>query len=226
MPSLEGTVNEQVYKGAMLFFLAKAFKSYQAIFELCRIGFFQDAVVLSRSIFEIFLQACWMLGDPEARATAFAKHDPVERYNRYQKLAKFPSLVKEIEERQEELDQLRSWYDEFQDEFKRNKGWWGEDIRWLARQLGQEEGYLRLYPLYSPLVHSTSSSAKYYIEETDQGTKVDCGPSTNGQELAPFEVSTGFVLLTASATAKAWNLDREAASLELAARDYSSTPSA
>jgi hypothetical protein len=51
--------SERAYKAATLFFLAKAFKSYQAVHLLCSAGFFQDGAVLSRTMFEIFLQVSY-----------------------------------------------------------------------------------------------------------------------------------------------------------------------
>src|ERR1700680_1118840 len=77
---------EYPYKAATLFFLTKAFKSYQAVHLLCSAGFFQDGAVLSRTMFEIFLQVAYMAGNPMERAPMFIKHDLVERYFLYLKL--------------------------------------------------------------------------------------------------------------------------------------------
>ena len=70
---------EREYKDATLFFLAKAIKSYRAVHLLCSSGFFQDAAVLSRTIFEIYLQVAYMAGNHLERAPLFIKHDLVER---------------------------------------------------------------------------------------------------------------------------------------------------
>jgi hypothetical protein len=55
--------NDWPYKCAFLFFAAKSFKSYQAIYTLCSTGFFQDGAMLHRTVFEIFLQALYMAED-------------------------------------------------------------------------------------------------------------------------------------------------------------------
>jgi hypothetical protein len=159
---------ERAYKAATLFFLAKAFKSYQAVHLLCSAGFFQDGAVLSRTIFEIFLQVSYMAGNPVERAPLFIKHDLVGRYFLYLKLKKYPDLVSDIEKRKENLEQLATQFKELEDQYHKGKGWWGNDLRWLAERVESddneaEKNYLRLYPLYSDLVHSTSSSVKHYI---------------------------------------------------------------
>jgi hypothetical protein len=104
---------ERQYKAATIFFLIKAIKSYRAVHLLCSAGFFQDAAVLSRTIFEIFLQIAYMSGNPEDRAPLFIKHDLVGRYFLYLKLKKYPDLVNDIEKHRAELEkltnQLRSW---------------------------------------------------------------------------------------------------------------------
>ena len=68
---------ELLYKGAMLFFFSKAYKSYQAIKTLWENGFAEDAFVLARTIFEIALQARYMTKEPRTRARLFFEHDPV-----------------------------------------------------------------------------------------------------------------------------------------------------
>lgn len=212
------------YKGHMLFFLAKAFKTYEAIHLLSAAGYFQDAAVLTRTVFEITLQSSWMALDPIKRGDLFAKHDPVDRYYLYQKLSKYPDLVEGIEKRQEELARLQAVFDELSEAFQKGKGWWGNDLRWLARELGMEKAYLRVYPLYSPLVHSTSTSVKYYLTQDDQGIHIDISASDAGQKLAAFEVATGLLLIIAGQAAAAWGLSDLALRLSEAATTHAQPP--
>lgn len=202
---------EQEYKAATLFFLTKAVKSYRAVHLLCSAGFFQDAAVLSRSIFEIFLQIAYMAGNPVERAPLFIKHDLVGRYFLYLKLKKYPDLVSDIEKHEAELEQLTAQFKELEDQYNKGKGWWGKELRWLAETLESnnnqaEKSYLRLYPLYSDLVHSTSSAMKYYILETAGRTVIDAAPSFSGEKLAAFPTATGPVLLIAYYAAAAWEI--------------------
>ncbi len=217
--------NEWPYKGAFLFFAAKSFKSYQAIYTLCSSGFFQDAAVLHRTVFEIFLQALYMAEDPRPRAKLFMKHDVAGRFFRYLKLSKYPELVDAIEKRQDELEKLELQFKEVEEEYKRNKGWWGADLRWLAGQLpsdnnAAEKNYLKLYPLYSDLIHSTSTSVKYYIFDED-GFEADYEPSRRGAKLAAFPLATACVLLTAHVAAAVWELAEDAPRLVALAKEVS-----
>jgi uncharacterized protein DUF5677 len=102
---------------------------------------------------------------------------------------------------------------EFEADYRKNKGWWGSDLRTLAESLGSEKHYLRVYPLYSTLVHSTSTSVKHYVREIDHRLEIDTGPSELGRSLAGFEIATSFVLLIAHAAATAWDLPSSAAEL-------------
>lgn len=202
---------ERGYKAATLFFLTKAVKSYRAIQLLCSAGFFQDAAVLSRTLFEIFLQVSYMAGNPVERAALFVKHVLVEKYFLYLKLKKYPDLVSDIEKREGDLEKLTVQFKELEEQYNRGKGWWGKELRWLAENMESddnqaEKNYLRLYPLYSDLVHSTSSAVKYYIFETTERTAIDSGPSMSGEKLAAFPIATLSVLLTAHYTAAAWEL--------------------
>jgi hypothetical protein len=208
---------EWPYKASFLFFTAKAFKSYQAIYTLCSNGFFQDAAILHRTIFEIFLQALYMAEDHIRRAELFKNHDIAERYFRYLKLSKFPDLVSSIERQESALEELKSQFSEIEEEYKKNKGWWGSDLRWLAEHVqsddhAAEKNYLKLYPLFSELVHSTSPSVKYYISN-ENAFHVDYGPSQAYERLASFPVATTTVLLTVHVAASAWGLAEEARSL-------------
>jgi Family of unknown function (DUF5677) len=213
---------DREYKAATLFFLTKAVKSYRAIQLLCSAGFFQDAAVLSRTIFEIFLQISYMASDPVERAPLFLKHVLVERYFLYLKLKKYPELVSDIEKREADLAQLTAHFKELEDQYKKGKGWWGQDLRWLAEKMESndnqaEKTYLRFYPLCSELVHSTSSAVKYYIFETTERTGIDSSPSLFGEELAAFSTATVSVLLTAHYAAAAWEIaDSMAEALVLA----------
>jgi Family of unknown function (DUF5677) len=168
------------YKSAVAFFLSKAFKTCQAIHLLTGSGYHQDAAILARTVFELCLQVNYIAADSKL-AELFIKHDPIERYYWYMKLAVDPELLKGVANREEELATLKAQFDELQPDYIKGKGWWGSDLRSLAKEVGSEASYLRAYPLYSPLVHSTSSSVKHYIREIDQQICVDASPSEHAE---------------------------------------------
>ena len=199
-------------KTSTAFFLAKAFKTYKAINLLVEHQYHQDAAILARTLYEIYLQVVYVSLAPD-RGELFLKHDPVDRYYLYLKLSKCPDLVEGVANRVVELEELKGQFNNLEADYVKNKGWWGSDLRSLAESLGSEKDYLRVYPLYSTLVHSTSTSVKHYVREIDSKLELDIGPSELGRRLAGFEVATGFVLLIAHVTAAAWDLSASAAEL-------------
>jgi hypothetical protein len=201
---------EYAYKTSMAFFLGKALKTYQAIHLLTEAGYGQDAAILARTLFELTLQVQYIAADSK-RAELFVKHDPVERYYSYLKLTGDPALLAGMEHREAELAALKAQFDQLETDYIRNKGWWGSDVRSLAKELNAEASYLRVYPLYSPLVHTTSSSVKHYIKQVGDQILIDCGPSDKGKELAPFSLCTAFLLIIAHVATCAWELAPEAA---------------
>jgi hypothetical protein len=212
LATLDASSPEFGRKTSTAFFLAKAFKTYRAIKVLVEHQYHQDAAVLARTIYEILLQILYVSGAVE-RGELFLKHDPVDRYYLYLKLSKYPDLVEGIANRVAELEKLKGQFDDLESDYRKNKGWWGSDLRSLAESLGGEKDYLRVYPLYSALVHSTSTSVKHYVQEIDHRLELDIGPSELGRSLAGFEIATGFVLLVAHATSAAWDLAASAAEL-------------
>ncbi len=212
LSTLAASSPEYGRKTSTAFFLAKAFKTYQAINLLVEHQYHQDAAILARTIYEIYLQTLYVSGAAE-RGELFLKHDPVDRYYLYMKLSKCSDLVEGIDNRVAELELLRGQFDELESDYVKNKGWWGSDLRSLAESLGSEKDYLRIYPLYSTLIHSTSTSVKHYVREIDHRLKLDIGPSDLGKSLAAFEVATGIVLLVAHVAAAAWDLSARAAEL-------------
>jgi len=201
---------ELAYKGAMFFFFCKAYKSYQAIRVLWKEGFVEDAFILTRTIFELALQARYMREDPKPRARLFAEHDPVMRYRYYLRLKKLGNakLVQRIESNTEGLEELKQNYDRLQAKYPENKGWWGKSIASLAKHLGKEmeTRYAMIYWIQSNLAHSGSTSVKEYINEEQGGLKAKCYPSPSNTAMIPQE-ATLFFLDIVELTAEALGLN-------------------
>jgi hypothetical protein len=53
----------------------------------------------------------------------------------YMKLSKHPDLVEGIANRAAELEMLKGHFDELEADYRKNKGWWGSDLRSLAESL-------------------------------------------------------------------------------------------
>jgi hypothetical protein len=69
-----GIGNNPAYKRAMLFFLCKALRTYQGAHHLWVGGYMEDGRSLARGIFEIRLQARYMVIEPDIRSAQFTRH--------------------------------------------------------------------------------------------------------------------------------------------------------
>ena len=202
---------EMAYKEAMLFFFCKAYKSYQAIQRLWLEGFAEDAFILTRTIFEIALQARYMSQDPRERARKFFLHYPVAQYRYYLKLKELDGLelTKRFEARAKDLAKLKEAYESHKSDYQ-GLNWWGDSIRWLAKQSGQpfEARYAWTYAVQSTLAHSSMAAAKHYVEEDGNDIRVSCYPKPDEDILVPQE-ATLFSMDVATQFVNAWELPVE-----------------
>ena len=158
-------------KWIFLFFYFKARKTYKAIVLLWNQGYPEDAFILTRTLFEISLQARYISEDPQSRSEQFIRFDPVRRWRHFEKLRKsgVENFLQEMEKKPEMLQQLKHDHDESMKKFcypKNSQNWWGESLEWLAKHLGNgtDPIYFGLYPIQSGHVHSDIRSSKAYLK--------------------------------------------------------------
>jgi len=187
------------YQGVVHFFFCKAYKSYQAFALLCECGFVEDAEILSRTIFEVWMQAQYMSTDPRELVRKFAEYDRVRRYLQYWRLKLVDSdrarvIVSKLES-DSSFPGLKQQYDRMSGQFlktNRKKGdspedfasnWWGGSIRWLAKQTQVDDIYVSVYGAQSDLVHSSSGSMDEYVTKTEDEWLAKCYPDGNHSDL-------------------------------------------
>ena len=204
---------EMNYKRVMLFFFGKAYKSYQAMKILAQEGFREDALVISRTIFELSLQAQYLNEDPKTLARLFVEHDPVVRYSWYKRLKQMglTDLVNDIESRQQELQELKQAHDNLSSNYPKPDKWWGKSIWWLADHLGDQmrKRYATVYWELSNYVHTGITSAKEYIDMKDGKFKLNCYPSKLEKNKIFFEATIYFMNIIRQ-VAEALKVDLEA----------------
>ena len=195
------TEEDLMYRRAILFFFAKAYKTYLAIQVLWGRGFAEDCFMLSRTIFEIALQVRYMMEDPGTRAQLFARSDPVMRDRFHEKLQQTgdADLLQKIESRAQELEELKACGRQFGKDYPHPHNWWGKSVAWLAKHLGTEmhRRYLAIYSMQSDFVHSGVTSARKYLAEDQRKLKLDCYPSPSDDVGIPQEVTLYFLQVTA-----------------------------
>lgn len=198
--------DEVLYGASMLFFFCKAYKSYQAIQALWEKGFAEDAYILTRTIFEIHLQAEYMCAEPKNRARLFVEHDPVVRHRWFRRLKSLgdSDLAKTIDP--QALAEMENESKRVEANYKNSHNWWGNTIYWLANQLGKHVLYAGIYWKQSNLVHSGILSTKEYLDGGQNILTAKCYPSKS-EDLAVPRESTLFFLEIAGQTAKALGVD-------------------
>ncbi len=173
-----------------LFFFAKSYKSYQAARSLWRDGFPEDALALTRSLFEANLQAHYIARDPEQRVPQFMEFDPVERYRQYLKLKQCGAneYVALVEQRPDELRALKEKHDKYELRYP-GQNWWGKSIRWLAEELGQNQlvKYYSLYWYQSAQVHSGLLAMNDYLKDSGDGLLAEWLPTAERGALGAIE---------------------------------------
>ncbi len=170
------------------FFFCKTYKTYQAIRELCREGFAEDALVLGRTIFEIYLQAEWMSQSPQDRAKDFMTYESIKRYDSYLKLKEYdPEFAALLDEHPDALAELRDAHDLHAHQFSKNDrrgrrrivdNWWKQSIFWLASKKPElEKDYVQTYSLQSGIVHSSPTCVNEYLRwSKGAGWQMNCHP--------------------------------------------------
>ena len=165
----------------MVYWFAKAAKSYDATILLWRNGYWQDAAMLGRTILEIALQAMYFRREPERFAAEFFAHETLQRNILFKDMAEHT-----------ESDEIRGEIQKFFSEqnldpaaFKRQRNWWGngsiwdlvEEIRKQNIYVGADNIYRSQYVSLSMLVHGTPFARRYYVLQREDSVLVDWRPS-------------------------------------------------
>ena len=186
------------FEAIMLFFFCKSYKTYQAIAVLWRAGFYEDAPLLTRTLFEIWMQAAYIGKSPKERAREFQEHDPVRMYRAYLALKKHGehSLTAVFESRHDFAEIERQHY--LRDATS-HSWWFGRSLHSLANKLGFpfDKEYLVGYWWQSNLVHSSVTSMQHYATDS---LELNCHPGNREPgldvKIAPKSATAYFISIT------------------------------
>jgi hypothetical protein len=188
------------FEAIMLFFFCKSYKTYQAIAVLWHAGFYEDAWLLTRTLFEIWMQAAYLRKEPRERARQFQKHDPIRMYRAYLKLKEHGENKLAVAfEARADFAEIQSQYDHSGTTKQRQNNWFGKSISSLARELGPDfkKHYLVDYWWQSNLVHSAGTSMQHYVTDS---LELDCRPGKTepglDAKIAPKSATAYFISST------------------------------
>jgi hypothetical protein len=182
----------------LLFFFCKSYKTYQAIAALWRAGFYEDASLLTRTLFEIWMQAAYIGERPREGALQFQEHDPVHMYRAYLALKKHgeSKLTAAFKSRDdfEEIERQHHLRDATAPLW-----WFGKSLHSLANKLGPpfDKEYLIGYWWQSNLMHSSVTSMQHYMTGS---LELNCRAGNSEPELdlkiAPKSATMYFISIT------------------------------
>ena len=184
------TKKKSVYEYVMSLLFSKAFKTYKGISILCKEGYGQDAGILLRSLFEIYVNIAYISkSKSEKRSKRYyeysyiKKKHLVELFDNYRLEEKgFKDAGEYIQRNREEIYRL---YNGVKDNYKnenRKKDefhWSGKSIKRMASECGLGTDYAVVFFIFSQLVHSASTTECLYVHANFAERQIasDVGPS-------------------------------------------------
>jgi len=162
-----------------LFAVAKSKKTLEAVSLLCQKGFGEDAVILSRSILELYFSLKYILsvGD-DSLAERFFEYDWVVRKEMYDKNQ--PNFNSNMDDKkiQEIIKQYNRVQKKYNFDFK--KGWSDINTYEMAKRFGFKGVYDTWYKISCTLSHpNPRSTNEYFKGENKKELTLSIGPSNN-----------------------------------------------
>jgi|SRR5579859_3456297 len=163
-------------------FMAKAFKTHNALLHLCRSGFGEDASILSRSLFEMMITLLYLLRDPtDERAFRYFAFNWILQKRMFDAIKDDLEGITALDERMKHpkkndvtLDEVERNAAEAEKKyhFGKSDNWANKGIHEMARAIGQEKAYKTAYRLQCQLAHSSPRSMTNYTVSEDGGNIV------------------------------------------------------
>ena len=202
---------------AMLFFFAKAYKTYQAAELLWTRGYIEDAYLLTRSIYEIRLQVLFMSRDPTKRSKEFMDHllksafgtlHVLRRRDRRDWQSGLDAGEADIREAAKLTGRIDLLGDPEAAERAIEQKWWGGGgIKRLVTDLSLEEEYDWVYAHLSDYEHSGARILTEYVRlSQEQPTTLVCYPAKTDSLTVPWSI-TDWLLEIVGLTGRAFDFD-------------------
>lgn len=162
-----GVYFEDEEQHAVQLLFMKGYKHYQAIVSLCKQGFGQDALLLTRIVLEISFLIKYI-------------RQPTKKKERCERAKQF--LVSELHEKKRFAKKLKEYHgnkyeipSEFIDKIDVELRIWDNPERWqkriaaIAKEIGEEKLYNKDYSYLSTFIHSNSFCLHWYVHQVDGG---------------------------------------------------------
>lgn len=201
--------DKDMYKLSTLYFFSKSYKTYQAVKLLWEKGFTEDAFMLTRTIFELAMQAVYMAEKPTERAKRFIEHEQCVFHKFYENLGK-GGLGDWIKDRKNDVKPWKKQHEKYCRQYSdiRADNWWGRDIQKLINNNDDlKKRCTYFYSWASNYIHSTLFVAEDYITVAEQITP-NCYPAVSGDHKIVVEATDSFATIV-RITSNAFGIDIE-----------------
>lgn len=182
----------------LLYFLVKSKKTFNAIVTLCNGGMGEDACILSRSIFEMSIDAKYILQDKNGYlAERYFDYDWILRKKMEKNIKNKPSLEIFLNNKLDNRDCVDSDYENIQSQFdkvesihayKNSNTWSIQNIAEKADLVGKIDLYNFMYKIQCIISHSSVRAMNYYFK--NRNGKLEIEPETNNNFIIEALVST------------------------------------
>lgn len=158
--------------------LAKCYKTFSVIINLCKNGYYEDAQMLGRTLFDVFIVISSAFYDKTGEnSERYKDFDTIMRkeiYNKIKKTEEFREYSKNVAESGEILEEVKVETEELLKKYEKDKKfyrqWYGEKGMWgLALESGRSEYYEKIYHIQSHLIHALPRTMNDYVGINEKG---------------------------------------------------------
>ena len=212
--SITESVLDQTHTGKgpkdhiVAFAVGRMYKSQEAILELCKKGYGEDASVIVRSVFELLVTMLYILKD-ESDETAYRyfAYDWILRKKMYSYVLSNDEILNEVKRREQNpnpndgnvsqvLEQAKLAQDKYQ--YKNNR-WSDKSIEEMSKAVGLWRAYKTIYALQCQFAHNLPRIFNDYTNTDGFGFEYYVGLSENWVEenlVITFDFCYHFLIAT------------------------------
>ncbi len=196
--------------------LGKAYKTHEAMMLLCKQRYGEDALVLSRTLFEMMVMMSYILADStDERLLRWVEHDWVTRKEMFDYVVSKDDLIKNVNERigsgqaePDVLSTIESEYARVMKKYDYKQGWSDKSIQKMANKVGRGDAYKTVYKLQCMVGHTNARSINEYMQHSsEEGFVINIGANL---DLAETSLVTGMdffgIILELTGKQLSWNI--------------------
>lgn len=207
---------ESQFHDVMAFLFSKSYKTFWAIHILAQHGFGQDAVILTRSLFEILVTSKYIIAKDADLVEKFVKYDLIVHKKRADKLKE--DIERERIPRIQELEaffndtvrmqELAESYSQVKDLYPDKRYWSDKSIKKMAEDVGLSFDYDYFYQPSSDMVHTNAMIIEDYTDFEGESMICDVVPSETSLQLV-FHSSIKYFICILHIVDKTYKLECE-----------------